>query len=376
MASGVDLLGLQERASEAQKRTSDISAAAMVFPQQLKDAIMRHYEFNKDLIEQQSQARANFKTAPSEAREKYQDVFNPFTREKLVAQYRAQQGIPLDVATGLLDQRGANIADIIQSATPYANVAVEMQQGAAQAASDDFSRGLQLSQFRLAQEEASRDAASGGLTPAQQLVQKQQEEETSIMKEYVAALEGTADDKIRRQIFNVARANHPELTDQLLEQYYITTSSGAGGVISPKAVEQETSQSKLDSLNMSKFLVSEFERNIQGQGRFGGTWQKIKAKVTGDDPSVSTIESFRAAASGHVARGLLAEKGVLTDKDREVAMAILPTSSDTTEEVLLKLQRLKNMINVAENGMDIKSAFPELSVDIPDYMKLESTGNF
>lgn len=82
-------------------------------PDKLKTAVQEKLDYNKDLIEQQSQAAGQYFSAPAEAREMYQDVWDPFQREKLVSQYRAQQLEPYSALTSILGQRMGNVSDII-----------------------------------------------------------------------------------------------------------------------------------------------------------------------------------------------------------------------------------------------------------------------
>lgn len=84
-------------------------------PDQLKQAVQQKLDYNKDLIQQQSGAAADYFAAPAEARAMYQDVHNPFEREKLVSQYRTQQLQPYSTLTDLLGQRMGNVSDIISS---------------------------------------------------------------------------------------------------------------------------------------------------------------------------------------------------------------------------------------------------------------------
>ena len=106
--------------SAANQSLTSLSSGAGDFSKKLEQALLEHYDYNKDLITQRNQAQTSYLSAPAVAREKYADVFNPFTKEKLVSQYTAQALEPYSTYTDLLGERKANIADIVgQTNTGY-----------------------------------------------------------------------------------------------------------------------------------------------------------------------------------------------------------------------------------------------------------------
>ena len=85
------------------------------FSDVLKNAITSKFGGNEDLIKQQAQQAAQYFQAPSEARVKYQDIFDPFERERLASQYQTQAGAGLETAQGLLQARRGSQAELLQS---------------------------------------------------------------------------------------------------------------------------------------------------------------------------------------------------------------------------------------------------------------------
>ena len=77
-------------AQAAQKEASAYQSASSLLPEKLKQAINEKLNYNKDIIEQQNKAMAEYFQAPAVAREKYQDIWDPFKRESLVAKEKAQ----------------------------------------------------------------------------------------------------------------------------------------------------------------------------------------------------------------------------------------------------------------------------------------------
>jgi hypothetical protein len=92
-------------------------SAASLLPDKLKDAIQSKLDYNKDIIEAQNKAMAEYFMAPSKAREENQDVWNPFQREALVAKERAMAYQPYATLTDVLSARKGYVTDVIDKAT-------------------------------------------------------------------------------------------------------------------------------------------------------------------------------------------------------------------------------------------------------------------
>ena len=97
----------------AGQKYAELLGGASSLPYKLKEALQKKLDYNKDLIQQREQAMADYFSAPGRAREKYQNVFNPFTREKLVEEAKAQALQPVGVLSDVLNQRMGQVSDII-----------------------------------------------------------------------------------------------------------------------------------------------------------------------------------------------------------------------------------------------------------------------
>lgn len=155
---------LQNAQMEAQTAGSTAVAyqsAASQLPAKLKEAVMGKLDYNKDLIEQKNKAQAEYFATPSAAREQYQDIWNPFEREKLVAGERAQAYQPYANLTDILSQRLGNVGDVINQGVGAFNSDVAAKQGAYQLAQQKYNDLLQMAQLKQQQaniEEAARNA--------------------------------------------------------------------------------------------------------------------------------------------------------------------------------------------------------------------------
>lgn len=131
----------------AQKKAVAYQSASSLLPSKLRQAIMEKTEYNKDIIAEQNKKMAEYFAAPSAAREKYQDIWNPFTREKLVTEERTQAYAPYATLTDILSQRMGNIADIIGQGTGAFQAATTAAQGEASIAQQGYQNALNLAQL-------------------------------------------------------------------------------------------------------------------------------------------------------------------------------------------------------------------------------------
>lgn len=100
----------------------------------LKDRATQAYQSNQDIVKPLDEATAGYLVAPQVAREKYQDVFNPFSRERLVAQSIQNTSLPMLSLSSILGNRLGRIQDIIGAGTGAFQSQVAAEQAAAQAA--------------------------------------------------------------------------------------------------------------------------------------------------------------------------------------------------------------------------------------------------
>src|SRR3990167_353076 len=142
---------LEEFSSGAQgayERAAGFAKEAATLPQRLRDAISKKWEDNRDLIETRNKSLTEFFTAPAVGREKYQDVFDPFARERLVATSREQAGEKARTLTDLLTQRGQKMEDIVGRTSEAFGGEVSAAQLMASAAQSRFANALQIANYK------------------------------------------------------------------------------------------------------------------------------------------------------------------------------------------------------------------------------------
>jgi len=98
---------------QAGKKYAELLGGSSTLPYKLKEALQKKLDYNKDIIQQREQVMADYFTAPARAREKYQNIWNPFVRERLVQEAKAQALQPYGVLSDVLEQRMGQVADIV-----------------------------------------------------------------------------------------------------------------------------------------------------------------------------------------------------------------------------------------------------------------------
>jgi len=126
--------GASAASDKASQQYAEASGAGATLPMKLKEALGAKLNYNKDIIEQQNSAMGDYFAAPAVAREKYQGVWNPFEREKLVATARSQAYQPYANFTDILGQRMGTVSDIVGQGVAGWQSVVQQAAAIAQAA--------------------------------------------------------------------------------------------------------------------------------------------------------------------------------------------------------------------------------------------------
>jgi hypothetical protein len=149
----------QAQTEQAQSNYLKMTPGMYTISDSITNNLKERYGYNKDLIDQSNKAWADYFAAPAKYREKYSNIANPFTREKLASQERANL---LTNATGteeLKQNRVGRFGEIIQSTgnayqaeTERARGGFEMAQTALQNAITNYQRAYQEEMQRRAEE--------------------------------------------------------------------------------------------------------------------------------------------------------------------------------------------------------------------------------
>lgn len=160
-----ELLAAREAAASAGQLATDYAAAAGTLPAKLTQAVKEKLDYNRGLIEEKNKAFENYTTAAPAAREKYSNIWDPFTREKLVAQERATAYTPYANSSDILKTSMGNMNDIINNALGAFRSAVTAAQGASQSArqryQDAFDWANKMADMEMQKQQEARLSAGG-----------------------------------------------------------------------------------------------------------------------------------------------------------------------------------------------------------------------
>ena len=115
MPTQQDITKARDQATQSSSVASEYASGTYNVESILKQKLNDAYKSNQDIVGKLDQSTADYLSAPSVAREKYQNIFNPFSREKLVSQYTNQEAIPMQTYSNLLGSRKGSIADTINA---------------------------------------------------------------------------------------------------------------------------------------------------------------------------------------------------------------------------------------------------------------------
>lgn len=87
---------------------------------------------------------------------------------------------------------------------------------------------------------------------------------------------------------------------------------------------------------------------------YGGTVNKALAKLGFGSEDLRSYEDLRGSLSTVFSKGIFGEVGVLTDKDREVAMKALPQATDSVTVYENKMNTLRGIMRTAQKNYENK----------------------
>ena len=140
----------EQAAAEAQGVAGNTAAGQYTIGDIITKKLTEAYAYNKDIISQLDQSTSDYFSAPSEARVKYQDIFNPFQRENLVSQYVGNKALPMLSHANVLGARMGGVADIVRSGVAGYQAKSARETAKANAAQTNYEN--LLGEFQLQQE--------------------------------------------------------------------------------------------------------------------------------------------------------------------------------------------------------------------------------
>jgi hypothetical protein len=199
------------KATTLTETAGEYSAGANNVESLLKQKLTEAYKANEDIVEPLDKATATYYQAPSVGREKYQDIFNPFTREELVSQYTGNEALPMLSYSNLYGQRQGSIADTINAGVGAYKAETENAVNQANTAQSFYDQMWKEFQFEETQKLEREKLADKGKDPFTQFLELQAKlkgfEPNSTM-----ITSGQNADTVLKNIENVKNASDKDLS--------------------------------------------------------------------------------------------------------------------------------------------------------------------
>lgn len=139
-----EITSAEQQYQQAAASSGQYQEALPLLAQKLKDAIQQKLNYNQDIISQQNKAMADYFAAPSEARQQYQNIWDPFAREALVSRATSNAYAPYATLTDILGERRGQISDLVNAGTGAFQSAATAQQNRAEQARSALDQLLQM----------------------------------------------------------------------------------------------------------------------------------------------------------------------------------------------------------------------------------------
>ncbi len=256
-------------------------------------AIKGKFGENKDLINLQSQNASNYFNAPSEARVKYADIFDPAIREQLASQYANQQGRGLENASQLLQERRGSIADIVGKGVGAYQANLQGQQAALQGTQNAYNMAYQKHTDELSQQFQNKQLSS------QHIKDIINSGELAVMNHAdIVKLAATSSDysasqlwRIRDQILKAQKASSQQQAFQnalkqaetqykISKPYYKSSGGGGGGRrstgLTPYQETRRQDQQAQQRQQAFEKAITNGLKQLQSGIHWGPVWNSIK----------------------------------------------------------------------------------------------------
>jgi hypothetical protein len=193
-------------AQTAQQSASQLGSYAGSIPDALKKAVQNAYKDNQDVLTQLDTATADYLQSPSEARVKFQNIWNPFQRESLVSQYTSNQAIPMLSYSGIYGQRMGRAGDLINAGVGAYQADVAAKQAAAELAQQTYENAL--TQYQLEEDRRRWEAEQAGQQSLFDFLRQMQEQiNNPVVKSFELDPEET--EPVTKPMFNLKPGTVP-----------------------------------------------------------------------------------------------------------------------------------------------------------------------
>jgi hypothetical protein len=162
----------QTKINTASAKYSNDLVGGSDLTQKLTDALNNKVNNNEDLNDQMAGTMSNYFQAPSTARVKYANIWDPAQREKLVAGDVAQALQPYDVFSNILKTRQGNLADLVKNGVAGWTAQTSADQNDVTNAQNNYNNKVGLMGQATSMYNATEPPASTIKSPMEQLIEK------------------------------------------------------------------------------------------------------------------------------------------------------------------------------------------------------------
>lgn len=133
-----EVIQARQKASDLATNYGNLKAGEPAISDVLAQKVREAYADNQDVIKPLDTATATYYAAPAVAREKYQNIFNPFQRESLVSQYVSNESLPMLSYSSIYGNRMGRVEDTIGAGTRAYQAKVTAAQAIYEAARQNY----------------------------------------------------------------------------------------------------------------------------------------------------------------------------------------------------------------------------------------------
>lgn len=364
----------RNKVSDTLNKYTDLASGQNTIADVLKQKATEAFNYNKDIVGPLDKATSEYYSAPSVAREKYQDIFNPFTREKLVSQYTGNAALPMLSYANMLNQRGGRIEDIIGAGTNAFKAQTTAAQGASQQAQTEYENLLK--EYELNQKYAgtgtNNDILAAVLASMGEGTSGAETTPTE-PKPFYSPYEGTGAKSSGGQWYWDGASWKPTAqtapttgvggANSMVKQLLAAGAIQKGDYSTAFKILNDTTAQKVPAVlnnavkdynDVASVLqqMQNYITQLSGKtGRFQGSLTGVKA-LAGLDPTVKTFQDFSKTYAGSFARGVGKQTGVLTDKDIGLALSAMPSIYDTPQELQTKSTRMSEVLKNMKSNIE------------------------
>lgn len=181
-----NVINARTAADTAATTAGQYASAVPTISDELKKQVSKLYNDNQDVLGLFNQGVTNLVQAPGQSYQMFNNVTDPYARERLASQFTATQALPALTAAGQLGQRMGSNADIVQAGTNAFTAQATAAENAANIARQKYQDILNEFQVVQAQKNAEEQLALQRQAAARSGAPSASEKQSAEIKQIIA----------------------------------------------------------------------------------------------------------------------------------------------------------------------------------------------